>query len=105
MAWLLLVVAGLFEVAWAAALPETEGFTRAGPTVVFAACLGASMYLLSLATAVIPLGTAYAVWVGIGAVGAAFVGIFGRGEPASLGRVVALAALIAALAAVKLTSQ
>lgn len=68
MAWFLLVIAGLLEVVWAALLPATRGFTRLWPSVGFVVALAASMFLLSVATRTIPVGTAYAVWVGIGAV-------------------------------------
>ena len=67
MAWLVLIIAGLFEVAWASLLPATKGFTKVWPTVAFGAALAVSMYLLSIAARTLPIGTAYAVWVGIGA--------------------------------------
>ena len=75
MPWIVLVVAGLFEVVWASLLEETKGFTRLVPTVGFVLSLAVSMYLLSVATRTIPVGTGYAVWVGIGAVGAFVVGV------------------------------
>lgn len=104
MSWLLLVVAGLLEVAWASVLPSTAGLSRPLPTVSFLVLLGGSMFLLARAAQVIPLGTAYAVWVGIGAVGAAVVGIVLRGEPASFTRVGFLALLIVSIIGMKLTS-
>lgn len=96
MAWILLFVAGLLEVAWAALLPATEGLTRPVATVGFFALLGASMFALSKATEVIPIGTAYGVWVGIGAVGAALVGMALHGDPATLGRIGFLLLLVVA---------
>jgi len=104
MAWLLLVVAGLLEVVWASLLPETGGFRRLWPTVGFATALLASMFLLARATQTIPVGTAYAVWVGIGAVGTVLVGFALRGEAASVARLASLAVLVAGIAAVKLTA-
>ena len=104
MAWIVLVVAGLFEVVWASLLAETKGFTRLLPTLGFLATLGISMYLLSVATRTIPIGTGYAVWVGIGAVGTFLVAVVIRGEPTSAGQIVAIAALVASIIAVKLTA-
>jgi quaternary ammonium compound-resistance protein SugE len=75
MAWVLLVIAGLLEVGWSIGLKYTEGFTRWGPSVLTIAAIAASMVLLSLAARTLPIGTAYAVWVGIGALGAAVLGI------------------------------
>lgn len=86
MAWLVLVLAGLLEVAWASVLPSTNGFTKPLPTGAFLVLLAGSMYLLAKATDEIPIGTGYAVWVGIGAVGAALVGIVVRHEPATFAR-------------------
>ncbi|HRE00237.1 MAG TPA: multidrug efflux SMR transporter, partial [Ilumatobacteraceae bacterium] len=88
MSWLLLIIAGLLEVGWASVLPAAEGFTRPMPTVAFLVLLVASMFLLAKASEQIPLGTAYAVWVGVGAVGAALVGIVVRHEPATAARMV-----------------
>jgi quaternary ammonium compound-resistance protein SugE len=76
MNWLILVFAGLFEVVWAIGIKRTEGFTRLWPSVLTLAAMGISFYLLSVSLRTLPLGTAYAVWVGIGAVGAAIAGIF-----------------------------
>jgi quaternary ammonium compound-resistance protein SugE len=104
MSWLLLMVAGLFEVAWAALLGETKGFSRAAPTAGFLAALVASMYLLSLATKTIPVGTAYAIWVGIGAVGAFVYSVTLRNEPTSAAQVAAMSALVLAIVAVKVTA-
>lgn len=104
MAWIVLIVAGLFEVAWASLLSETKGFTRLWPTVTFVVTLGASMYLLSVAVQTIPIGTAYAVWVGIGAVGAFAVGVLLKNDPTSPAQVAAIGALVASIVAVKLTA-
>lgn len=105
MSWLLLVAAGLLEVAWASVLPATSGLTRPGPTAAFLALLTGSMVLLAKAAEEIPLGTAYAVWVGIGAVGAAVVGIVVHGDPAGPTRVGFLALLIVAIAGLKATGS
>ncbi|ROO82712.1 quaternary ammonium compound-resistance protein SugE [Actinocorallia herbida] len=104
MAWILLVFAGALEVAWATTLPATQGLTRLWPTTAFVAMLAASMYALSLATRTIPLGTAYAVWVGIGALGTAVVGIAWHGDPATLPRLLFLALLVVAVLGLKATS-
>ena len=86
MAWLLLVVAGLFEVAWAIGLKYTDGFTRPWPTLGTVAAMVVSLGLLGLAMKSLPVGTAYAVWVGVGAVGTAVLGIILFGDSASAGR-------------------
>ena len=104
MAWLALVVAGLLEVAWASALPATRGFTRPLATVAFIALLAGSMLGLAYATKTLPIGTAYAIWVGIGAVGTVLTGIVVRGDQASTAQLVALGALVASIVAVKLTA-
>lgn len=103
MAWILLVVAGLFEVAWASMLPYTDGLTRPVPTVAFVALLVGSMVLLARAAETIPIGTAYGVWVGIGAVGAAVVGIALHDEPAAPARLGFLALLVVAIVGLKVT--
>ena len=92
MAWLALVVAGLLEVAWAMALPETRGFTRPLPSMLFVALLAGSMLGLAYATKTLPIGTAYAIWVGIGAVGTVLTGIVVRGDQASTSQLIALCA-------------
>jgi quaternary ammonium compound-resistance protein SugE len=104
MSWLILVVAGLFEVAWATLLGETKGFTRAVPTALFLLALAISMFLLHVATRTIPVGTGYAVWVGVGAVGAFLVAVLFRGQPTSTGQVLAISALVVSIIAVKLTA-
>ena len=104
MAWLLLVVAGILEVVWASLLPTTDRFTRLLPSVGFVAALVASMILLAMAARTIPLGTAYAVWVGIGAVGTVLFGIVVRDEPTSPANLAALTLLVLSIVAVKLTA-
>ena len=105
MSWILLVVAGLLEVVWAAALPATAGLTRPAPTAAFLVALAGSMLLLAKATESIPLGTAYTVWVGIGAVGAAAVGLLAHGDPATPARLGFLALLVVAVVGLKLSSH
>lgn len=88
MAWALLIIAGLLEVVWALALKQSDGFSRFAPTLLFAVAGLASIALLALALRDLPVGTGYAVWTGIGAVGAALAGIVLLGEPATLARLV-----------------
>jgi quaternary ammonium compound-resistance protein SugE len=102
--WLVLIVAGLFEVGWAIGLKYTEGFTRLWPTVWTAAALVLSMALLGAAVKSLPVGTAYAVWVGIGAVGTAVLGIVLLGEAASLGRVASIVLIVAGIVSLKLAT-
>ena len=104
MSWAVLILAGLLEVAWASLLPSTNGLTRPGPTAAFLALLAGSMFALAKATESIPLGTAYGVWVGIGAVGAALVGITIHGDPATPARIGFLLLLIVAIVGLKATS-
>ncbi|WP_027481924.1 quaternary ammonium compound efflux SMR transporter SugE [Deinococcus pimensis] len=104
MSWILLVVAGLLETAWAVGLKYTEGFTRVIPSVLTGAAIVASMLLLGIATRDLPIGTAYAVWVGIGALGAAVLGIVLFREPASLARLFFLGLLLVAIVGLKFTS-
>lgn len=104
MAWFLLVIAGLFEVAWAVLLGETKGFTRLVPTIGFLVTITVSMVLLSIATNTIPISTGYAVWVGIGAVGAFVYSVSIRHEQTSAAQVIAISALILSIVAVKATA-
>ena len=104
MAWLYLFFAGLMEVAWAVGLKYTEGFTRLWPSVWTGAALLLSMVLLAAAVRALPLGTAYAVWTGIGAVGTAALGILLFGEPASAARLACIALIVLGLVGLKLTS-
>lgn len=103
-AWILLVVAGLFEVGWAIGLKYTEGLTKPIPTALTAVALFISMFLLAKAASVLPIGTAYAVWVGIGALGAAILGIVLFQEPATLARLGFLGLLLAAIIGLKMTT-
>jgi len=86
--WIILVVAGLFETVWALALKESDGFSKPAPTVVFVVALVVSMVLLAIALKALPVGTGYAVWVGIGAVGTATAGILWLDDPAVVGRMI-----------------
>jgi quaternary ammonium compound-resistance protein SugE len=104
MAWVLLVVAGLFEVGWAIGLKYTDGFTRLWPTLGTLAAMVVSLGLLGLAMKSLPVGTSYAVWVGVGAVGTAILGIVLLGEPASAGRLISLGLIVAGIVGLKLSS-
>ena len=104
MSWFLLVIAGLLEVCWAIGLKYTEGFTRLVPSVLTIVALVASMGLLGVAARNLPIGTAYGVWVGIGALGAAIGGIFLFGESANPARVAFLGLLLVAIIGLKVTS-
>lgn len=101
MPWIVLVVAGLLEVGWAIGLKYTEGFSRLWPSVGTVAAMVGSVLLLGLAMKQLPVGTAYAVWTGIGAVGTALLGIFLFGESAALGRLVCLGLIVAGIAGLK----
>jgi quaternary ammonium compound-resistance protein SugE len=102
MAWIILFIAGLFEIGWAVGLKFTEGFTRPIPTLLTGISLVASMGLLGWAIKSLPLGTAYAVWTGVGAVGTAIVGILLFKEPATAGRLVCLALIVSGILGLKL---
>ena len=102
MAWLVLFISGILETAWAAALTESRAFTRLAPTIVFGISLLLSMAGLAYALRTIPIGTGYAVWVGIGAVGTAIYGIIALGEPASVGRILCLVLIVAGVVGLKL---
>ena len=104
MAWVALVVAGLFEVAWAIGLKYTEGFTRLWPTVGTIAAMTVSLALLGVAMKTLPVGTSYAVWVGVGAVGTAILGIVLLGESANAGRLLSLALIVAGIVGLKLST-
>ncbi|HEX7965017.1 MAG TPA: quaternary ammonium compound efflux SMR transporter SugE [Gammaproteobacteria bacterium] len=103
-AWALLVVAGLFEVAWAIGLKYTEGFTRTVPTTLTFAAMLVSMGLLGLVTRQLPIGTAYAVWTGIGVFGTAVLGMYLFGESAAMIRLVSLALILTGIVGLKLTT-
>lgn len=104
MSWIILVIAGLFEIAWAIGLKYTEGFTRLWPTVGTLLAMGISVGLLGIAMKSLPVGTAYAVWVGVGAVGTAILGIYLFNEPANAGRLVSLALILAGIIGLKLAT-
>jgi quaternary ammonium compound-resistance protein SugE len=104
MPWILLLLAGLFEVGWAIGLKYTEGFTRFWPSVGTIAAMVVSLGLLGLAMKSLPVGTSYAVWVGVGAVGTALLGIVLLGEPANAGRLVSLGLIVAGIVGLKLAS-
>ena len=104
MEWVYLVVAGLFEVGWAIGLKYTEGFTKLGPSVATIIGMIASFGLLSLALRTLPIGTAYAIWTGIGAVGTAVLGIVLFKEPADVARLVCIGLIVAGVIGLKLVS-
>ena len=104
MAWAVLIVAGLFEVAWAIGLKYTEGFTLLWPTVGTVAAMIISLALLGVAMKSLPVGTSYAVWVGVGAVGTAILGIVLLGESANAGRLFSLALIVAGIVGLKLST-
>jgi quaternary ammonium compound-resistance protein SugE len=104
MNWLVLFLAGLFEIAWAIGLKYSNGFTRLLPTVGTVIAMAISFCLLGVAVKTLPVGTAYAVWVGIGSVGTAILGIVLLGEPATAGRLLSLALILAGIIGLKLAS-
>ena len=105
MTWVILFVAGLFEIGWAVGLKYTDGFTRLWPTVATAAALLASMSLLGIALRTLPLGTAYAVWTGIGSVGTAILGIVLFREPATVMRMVCIGLIVVGIVGLKLAGD
>jgi quaternary ammonium compound-resistance protein SugE len=104
MAWILLTLAGLLEVVWAFFMKQSEGFTRLVPSAITLAAMIGSVVLLSMSMRTLPLGTAYTIWTGIGAVGAFLVGLAFLGEPASGMRIAAAALIVAGLVMMKLAS-
>jgi quaternary ammonium compound-resistance protein SugE len=104
MAWIYLFIAGLFETAWAIGLKYSEGFTKLGPSLFTAAAMIISFYLLALALRTLPVGTGYAVWTGIGTVGAAILGIVLFDESRALPRVLCIFLIVAGIIGLKLTS-
>ena len=104
MNWVFLGIAGLLEIAWAIGLKYTEGWSRLVPSLVTAVLMIASFYFLSLAVKTLPIGTAYAVWTGIGTVGAAILGMFLFDEPRDAVRVVCILLIIAGIAGLKITA-
>lgn len=104
MAWIFLIIAGLFEVVWAYFMKQSEGFTRLVPSVITIVTMLISFGLLSISMKTLPLGTAYAMWTGIGALGAFLVGIVIMGEPANAMRIGAAALIVAGLALMKIAT-
>jgi quaternary ammonium compound-resistance protein SugE len=103
-AWVLLFIAGLLEVVWATGLKATAGFTRPLPTIVTLLAMAGSMILLARAVQVLPIGTAYAIWVGIGAAGTVIFGVAFYGESVSALKVVSLMAVLFGIAGLKISS-
>ena len=104
MAWLLLLIAGLLEVGWAVGLKYTEGFTRLVPSVLTLVSMTASVGMLGLALKTLPMGTAYAVWTGIGAVGTAILGIVLFGDPAGAARIACITLIVTGIVGLKLAT-
>ncbi|HEX5073401.1 MAG TPA: quaternary ammonium compound efflux SMR transporter SugE [Gemmatimonadaceae bacterium] len=103
MAWVVLFIAGLLEIGWAVGLKYTEGFTRLWPSIATGVAVVGSMGLLAIAVRTLPLGTAYAIWTGIGTVGTAVLGIMLFGEPATVVRLVCITLIVAGIIGLKLT--
>lgn len=104
MNWIILIVAGLFEMAWAIGLKYSEGLTKLWPTVFTAVAMIISVVLLGYAMKSLPVGTAYAVWVGVGAAGTVILGIFLMDDPVTAGRLLSLALIVAGIIGLKLAS-
>ena len=104
MAWVILVIAGLFEIGWAIGLKYTAGFTRLWPTVGTVLAMIISLWLLGIAMKSLPVGTAYSVWVGVGAVGTVILGIVLLGEPANAARLISVTLIIAGIIGLKLAT-
>ena len=104
MAWFILFVAGLFEIGWAIGLKYTDGFTRPVPTLLTVASMIASLLLLGLALKTLPVGSAYAIWTGIGTVGTAILGIYLLGEPATAIRLACIGLIVAGIIGLKLAT-
>ncbi len=104
MAWIYLLLAGLTEVAWAVGLKYTQGWTRLWPSIITAALIAISLMLLSQALKTLPIGTGYAIWTGIGAVGTVLVGIFFFDEPRTAVRLLCIALILAGIVGLKVTS-
>lgn len=104
MSWIILLVAGLFEIAWAIGLKYSEGFTRLWPTVGTLAAMGISVWMLGIAMKSLPVGTAYAIWVGVGAVGTVILGVVLFDEPVNALRIGSVALIIAGLIGLKLAT-
>ncbi|HEV2897950.1 MAG TPA: quaternary ammonium compound efflux SMR transporter SugE [Pseudaminobacter sp.] len=104
MAWTYLFFAGLFEIGWAIGLKYTDGFTRLTPTLLTVASMVVSLGLLGLALKTLPVGTAYAIWTGIGTVGTAILGIYLLGEPATVIRLACIGLIVAGIVGLKLVA-
>ncbi len=104
MAWLILMIAGLFEVGWAIGLKYSHGFTRLWPSVATVASMVVSLWLLGLAMKSLPIGSAYAVWVGVGAVGTVILGMVLFNEPANAGRLISVGLIILGIVGLKLAA-
>ena len=104
MAWAMLFVAGLMEIGWAIGLKYTEGFSRLLPSILTLACMAGSIILLGVAVKTLSIGTAYAVWTGIGAVGTAVLGIILFGDPATALRLACIGLIVAGIAGLKLVT-
>ena len=104
MAWFMLFIAGLMEIGWAIGLKYTEGFTRLVPSVLTLAAMLISIVLLGFALKTLPVGTAYAVWTGIGAVGTAILGIVLLGDPATVARLASIGLIVAGIVGLKLVT-
>ena len=104
MPWVLLLIAGLLEVGWAIGLKYTEGFSRPVPSALTLTAMAGSVVLLGLAMKSLPVGTAYAVWVGVGAVGTAILGMVLFNEPANMGRIASLGLIVAGIVGLKLAT-
>ena len=105
MSWLFLIISGLLEVAWAATMKFTEGFTRLGPTLLSFALMGGSFYLLGLAMKDLPTSSSYAIWVGIGAVGTTLVGILFLGETRSVLRLISILLIVLGVIGLRLAER
>ncbi len=105
MKWIILVIAGLFETGWAIGLKYTEGFTRLWPTAWTVLAMIISLWLLGIVMKSLPVGTAYAVWVGVGSVGTVVLGIVLLGEPANAARLISVALIIAGIIGLKLATS
>lgn len=105
MPWLILVLAGLFEVAWAVGLKYTDGFTRLWPSIWTVLAMVVSLWLLGISMKALPVGTAYSVWVGVGAVGTVILGIVLLGEPVNAARLISIGLIIAGIVGLKLSAS
>jgi len=105
MAWLALIVAGLLEIVWATGLKYTEGFTRPWPSLLTAAAMALSVWLLAIALKTIPIGTGYAVWTGIGAAGTAMAGMWLFGESREIVRILSILSIVAGIVGLKVSTS